>query len=201
MLVGIAYLQVLDDNPKYGDIEVIQTWPGKGGDADNRTMDKAPTEISFEDGLKLWGFQIPPGVKRYGCFKLLLDEKSDKTKYDDPNLDAGNPNALLAFPPGQDVYDIAFEYLRLLYDHAMDRLRKRVPLTFDSTPIQFVLTTPAIWSHEAQDATCKIAKRAGFGSRAGDTITMVAEPEAAASYCLRDVFAVHEGSENELQVL
>lgn len=172
---------------------------------DNKTLPKAPTEITLEsDGEKLWGYQIPAGAKRYGWFKLLLDRKSAKTKYDDPNLagaiDTKNPNSLFALPPDKDARGVALEYLKLFYKHVMERLRERVPLTFDSTPIQFVITTPAIWSHEAQSATFGIAKEAGFTSRAGDKIAMVAEPEAAASYCLRELQEQHKGSEHELQV-
>lgn len=171
---------------------------------DNKTLPKAPTEITLEtDGERLWGYQIPAGAKRYGWFKLLLDRKSDKTKYDDPNLadaiDAKNPNSLFALPPYKGARGVALEYLRLLYKHVMERLQERVPLTFDSTPIQFVITTPAIWSHEAQSVTYDIAKEAGFASRAGDKIAMVAEPEAAASYCLRELQEKHQDSEHELK--
>lgn len=201
---GVAFLQVLGNDVKYSDIEVIQTWPGRGGDMDNKTLPKAPTEITLEsEGERLWGYQIPAGAKRYGWFKLLLDQKSAKTKYDDPNLadaiDAKNPNSLFALPPNKDARGVALEYLRLFYKHVMERLQDRVPLTFDSTPIQFVITTPAIWSHEAQGVTCDIAKEAGFASRAGDKIAMVAEPEAAASYCLRELQEKHKDSEHELK--
>jgi hypothetical protein len=82
----------------------------------------------------------------------------------------------------------------------MDTLQRRLILTLDSTPIQFVLTTPAIWSHEAQNTTCKAAKKAGFASRAGDTLSMVSEPEAAASYCLREIFSQNQDTASPLRV-
>lgn len=198
-------MYVLTPNIKCSDIEVIQSWPGSDGDIDNRNLPKAPTEISVEsDGETLWGYQIPAGAKRYGWFKLLLDRRSAKTQYDDPGLaaaiDAGNPSSLFALPPGKGARGVSLDYLRLLYEHIMDHLKKQVPRTFDSTPIQFVLTTPAIWSHQAQSLTCEIAKEAGFGSRAGDKLTMVAEPEAAASYCLREQQESPQELEHELQV-
>ena len=52
--------------------------------------------------------------------------------------------------------------------------------TFDMTPMECWITLPAIWSEEAKDATLTAAKNAGFGSRAGDEIYTIAEPEAAA---------------------
>jgi molecular chaperone DnaK (HSP70) len=87
-----------------------------------------------------------------------------------------------------------------LYAHLMQTLRERLGITLDSTPIQFVLTTPAIWSHEAQDATCDVAKEAGFMSRPGDTLWMVSEPEAAASYSIKEVYSQRKDTENPLKV-
>jgi len=98
-------------------------------------------------------------------------------------------------PAGKTAVEITTDYLKLLYAHLMRTLRQRLIRTLDNTPIQFVLTTPAIWSHEAQNATCQAAKDAGFTSRAGDTLTMVSEPEAAASYCLKEI--CHERSESD----
>lgn len=37
------------------------------------------------------------------------------------------------------------------------------------------------------------AKRAGFTSRVSDTINMISEPEAAATYCLREMYSAQGG--------
>lgn len=188
-----------EKDPDYNRIKVIKSWPGGGVGMDNRTLDKTPTEISFDNGQTLWGFEIPSSATRYSCFKLLLDEKASKRAYDDEDLADGVDNGTRpSLPDGKTARDVTFEYLRLLYSHVMKHLREHIPLTFDSTPIQFVLTVPAIWSHAAQRATRDAAERAGFGSREGDQITMVSEPEAAGAYCLREM---HKGSGNELKVL
>lgn len=187
-----------DQELDYSKIKAIKSWPGGGGGIDNRNLDKAPTEISFESGKTMWGYEIPSSTKRHSCFKLLLDEKASKRIYDDPNLAAAVDSDMRpSLPEGKTVQDVTFEYLRLLYDHTMKQLREYVPDTFDSTPIHFVLTVPAIWSHAAQRATLDAAKRAGFGARKGDKITMVSEPEAAGAYCLSEM---HRGSGNELKV-
>lgn len=47
-------------------------------------------------------------------------------------------------------------------------------------PFEFWFTVPAIWSDAAKAATRNAACEAGFGSRRGDEIYMVPEPEAAA---------------------
>lgn len=177
----------------------MTTWPGRGGAEDIRTLEKVPTELNYGSGggLNMWGYQLPAGDQRYGCFKLLLDHETGGTKWDDPNLgssvDEGNPNALLQLPPGKDVLQVTTDYMKPLYAHLMDHLRKRVARTIDATPIQFVLTTPAIWSHAAQHSTCEAAKKAGFGTRPGDTITMISEPEAAALYTIKELNSGQNG--------
>lgn len=146
----------------------------------------------------MWGYEIPSGATRYSCFKLLLDEKASERAYDDPSLAAGADGSVRpSLPNGKTVHDITFEYLRLLYRHVMNELRRYSKNTFDVTPIHFILTVPAIWSHAAQRATLDAAKRALFGSRSGDKITMVSEPEAAGAYCLREM---HQDGGNELKV-
>lgn len=187
-----------DKEPDYSEIKVIKKWPGGGGGIDNRDLEKVPTEISFESGKTMWGYEIPSSTTRHSCFKLLLDEKASKRIYDDPNLAAAVDSDMHpSLPDGKTVLDVTFEYLRLLHNHIMKQLREHVPDTFDSTPIHFVLTVPAIWSHAAQRATLGAAKRAGIGARKGDRITMVSEPEAAGAYCLSEM---HRGSGNELKV-
>jgi len=128
------------------------------------------------------------------------------TQYDNPRLATSNPQSMecsyanIPLPAGKTAVETTTDYLKLLYTHLMKTLRQRLIRTLDNTPIQFVLTTPAIWSHEAQNATCQAAKDAGFTSRAGDTLTMVSEPEAAASYCLKEIYHERSDSDNPLQV-
>ena len=176
-------------------MEVIDSWPGRG----NTSHDKAPTEISYSENGATWGYDIPPNGTSHGFFKLLLDVNA-ATQYDNPRLATSNPQSIeysyanTPLPAGKTAVEITTDYLKLLYAHLMGTLRQEHICTLDSTPIQFVLTTPAIWSHEAQNATCQAAKDAGFTSRPGDTLTMVSEPEAAASYCLKEIF--HERSDS-----
>ncbi|EPS43601.1 hypothetical protein H072_2445 [Dactylellina haptotyla CBS 200.50] len=164
---GVAYC--LSSNANLSQIETITTWPGSGG-----SVEKVPTELAYVPGQDpKWGpeasgSQYSRGshgyLEVYGRFKLLLD----------PSI-------------GRDVYGDVGNGSNDLYKHIMDNiLQKRMPDTLASTPIEFIFTIPAIWSHKAQEATRTAATRAGFGSggRAIDTITMISEPEAAAIYSL-----------------
>ncbi|CUS11601.1 unnamed protein product [Tuber aestivum] len=195
---GLAYIHTT--NPDYKNIEVIDSWPGRG----NANLAKVPTEISYSDNGASWGYDIPSSGLRYGFFKLLLDTNA-ATQYDNPRLAASTPPSMehsyanTPLPVGKTAAEITTDYLKLLYSHLMKTLRERLIRTLDNTPIQFVLTTPAIWSHEAQNATCQAALEAGFTSRTGDTLTMVSEPEAAASYCLKEIYHERSDTDNPLE--
>ncbi|PUU78958.1 hypothetical protein B9Z19DRAFT_980951 [Tuber borchii] len=196
---GLAYIHTTE--PDYKNIEVIDSWPGRG----NTNHVKVPTEISYSDNGATWGYEIPPEGIRHGFFKLLLDVNAAATKYDNPRLATSNPQSMessyenIPLPAGKTAAETTTDYLKLLYTHLMKTLGQRFIRTLYNTPIQFVLTTPTIWSHEAQNATCQAAKDAGFTSRAGDTLTMVSEPEAAASYCLKEIYHKRSNSDSPLE--
>ncbi|RPA76190.1 actin-like ATPase domain-containing protein [Ascobolus immersus RN42] len=180
---GVSF--VSSQSPEVVDIRVIDSWPGKNGQVDNRTLEKVPTEISYaSDGSpNEWGYQLAAGASRYGCFKLMLDGSLPGI------VTRRDPRA------GKTVVDISADYLKFVYEHTLSKLGEIMPTTLSATPIQFVLTTPAVWSHKAQSATLDAAKQAGFGSRSIDEISMVSEPEAAATYALQDMHAQFAGSE------
>ena len=193
-LAGIAYAHTSE--PDFTDIQVIKSWPGDVGN-----YEKAPTEISYTRNSSVWGYEISPGTERNGYFKLLLDVKAAETQFDSLCLTADNGSSTrIPLYIGNSAPKVTTDYLRHLYNHLIDTVQQKLAITISSTPIQFVLTTPAIWSHEAQSATCEAAKAAGFTSREGDTLSMVSEPEAAASYCLKEVFSQRKETENPLRV-
>ena len=49
----------------------------------------------------------------------------------------------------------------------------------------WVITVPAVWSMKAKDDTLNCARDAGIG--AGQKVTIVSEPEAAAAYALQAI--------------
>jgi molecular chaperone DnaK (HSP70) len=60
------------------------------------------------------------------------------------------------------------------------------PLDFvESTPIEYILTVPAVWSDKAKSDTLWCASQAGFGPM--DKIRLITEPEAAAVYTFTTV--------------
>jgi hypothetical protein len=55
----------------------------------------------------------------------------------------------------------------------------------ESTPMETILTVPAVWSDKAKSDTLQCAHRAGFGEM--DKIRLITEPEAAAVYTFHQV--------------
>lgn len=194
--IGLAYSHT--SNPGFQNIKVITTWPGAG----NTNQHKAPTEICYTGTESEWGYNIEAGqdVPRYNNFKLLLDPDAVAARYHDSQSTADpSSHAAISLPPGKSAEGVTSDYLKHLYQHVMTTLgRLAIPISI--TPIQFVLTTPAMWSHRAQDATREAARKAGFASRPGDTLTMVSEPEAAGSYVIAEMHSLREAAGISLQV-
>jgi molecular chaperone DnaK (HSP70) len=69
-------------------------------------------------------------------------------------------------------------YLTYLYKHFMSVLESRLSgSVVSSTPIDFVVTVPAIWSNSAKQKTQRAAEEAGF--RGTKAIYVVSEPVSA----------------------
>lgn len=75
------------------------------------------------------------------------------------------------------------DYLTALRKHAEQVLRYKLPAgALISTPLEFVITVPAVWSDAAQAKTRACAENAGMGL--GSALHIISEPEAAAMYAL-----------------
>lgn len=117
--------------------------------------------------------------------KLLLDKNTVGREYDDPYLQFAIDEGILHIPEGKDFsktpQDVCADFLSKVYLHMLEKISDQIGEEFlRSTPMDCWLTVPAVWSDKAQDLTMAAAKAAGFGSRAGDNIYIIPEPEAAA---------------------
>lgn len=128
---------------------------------------------------------MKPGLVSCSWTKLLLDKDARGTKYDDSNLAGSLPSGLFRLPPGKSPIDVTTDYLTKLYEHCIKTLDRLYADLLIVTPIEFWFTMPAMWSDKAQNATKKAARKAGFGTRAGDTVKMITEPEAGVLEAIR----------------
>ncbi|KAL8653946.1 MAG: hypothetical protein Q9226_003636 [Calogaya cf. arnoldii] len=160
---------------------VIQ-WPdATSGGLEGATSDKVPTELQYNDQGYKWGFQISDFGQRHQWFKLGLDPSQSRgssvlaRKYPDP---------MASFPAyGHSPEKLVKDYLTALRCHAERVLRNKLPQSaLISTPVEYVITIPAVWSGRAQVSTRQCAEQAGMGK--GSSLHMISEPEAAAMYAL-----------------
>lgn len=124
-----------------------------------------------------WGFQLRPDEPRLRCMKLFLDPGQKLP----PFVPRGEIRRQLA-ECGKDAVTVVADYLGEVYKHTCAQLTKRYgDLFMKTTPIEWVLTVPAIWSDAAKDATLSAARRAGMGPE----INPISRPEAPAVYALQ----------------
>lgn len=170
---GIAYIFTEQNKP---DPEAVTDWPGTPG----LKVPKTPTLIDYTapSGGKpfSWGSKVHPTSKgKLEGVKLLLDPEQPVPLY----VPASNTKKDLQ-KLGKPVVDVATDYLKVLYEHALGYINNAYPKDFvDMQQKKFVLTVPAVWSDKAKDLTLKAAKNAGIYP-----VQLIKEPEAAALYTL-----------------
>ncbi|THW57027.1 actin-like ATPase domain-containing protein [Aureobasidium pullulans] len=186
---GVAFTYSL--HPEAADeITVVKDWPG----SNNISSEKVPSELAYvptaddfeivnpnsNDALDiLWGLQLKPEQSRLRCLKLRLDPRQELPHY----VSAQDLTDQL-LKCGKTTEEAISDYLSLVFTHALGALVLRFGQQMVSTtPIEVVLTVPAVWTDAAKDATLRVAKKAGMG----DNLHMISEPEAAAIYALKSM--------------
>lgn len=92
-------------------------------------------------------------------------------------------------PRSKSVVDVIADYLGSLKQHTMETLARNFNQEFlDVTPVDWILTVPAVWSDAAKALMMKAAVE-GLGNKAN--IQLISEPDAAAVCTLRDLQPNH----------
>ncbi|KAF8470617.1 hypothetical protein BDZ91DRAFT_718521 [Kalaharituber pfeilii] len=179
---GVAWAHSL--SPR--EITPIRQWPGAVGKHD---VDKVPSEMIYlADGTFKWGFlatvdSLSKDRRRLQYMKLLLDPSQEKGLLADPLC---LEQMRVALPPNKKPVDAVSDYLKAIKEHALQVLSNSFGTEFWKViPVEYHLTIPAVWSEAAKALTLKAATNAGIGS--GKELVLIAEPEAAALYCLTDI--------------
>ncbi|KXX73604.1 Chaperone protein DnaK [Madurella mycetomatis] len=157
----------------------ITAWPISRTSREGESSDKVPTKLRYNGDNVEWGFSIPVHAtpdQIIEWFKLDLD----------PSLQSmGAAVSGAAARGGRNVDKLVTDYMSALGDHLMYTLREKLGEgVVRSTPLEFVVTVPAIWSDLAKDKTKQACQRAAGLSATGSPIHLVSEPEAAAIYAL-----------------
>ncbi|RYP14822.1 hypothetical protein DL765_006123 [Monosporascus sp. GIB2] len=151
----------------------ITTWPISQTIRDGKTSEKVPTKLRHTINDIQWGFQVPP--------QAPAEEVSEWFKLDlDPSLRPLTENK----GTRRDAQKLVTDYLSKLGEHLLYTLRLKLgEALVRNTPLDFILTVPAIWSELAKSRTLEACQRAG-GPFQNRPITLISEPEAAAIYTM-----------------
>ncbi|KAK3343599.1 hypothetical protein B0T25DRAFT_302302 [Lasiosphaeria hispida] len=157
----------------------ITSWPISKIAREGESSDKVPTRLRYNGDNTEWGFSIPitaPADQIIEWFKLDLD----------PSLESmGSAVANAAARGGRGVDQLVTDYMSALGDHLMYTLREKLGEgVVKSTPLEFIVTVPAIWSDLAKDKTKQACQLANGLSATKVPIHLISEPEAAAIYAL-----------------
>ncbi|EJT70088.1 hypothetical protein GGTG_12261 [Gaeumannomyces tritici R3-111a-1] len=159
----------------------ITTWPISRATREGESSEKVPTRLRYDGDEIQWGFSIPPSAPQREVlewFKLDLDPAL-QSMGDAVTKDAASRS-------GRTTDELVADYLSALGDHLMYTLREKLGEdVIKNTPLEFVVTVPAIWSDLAKDKTRQAClKASGLQAVSKAPIHLVSEPEAAAMYAL-----------------
>lgn len=157
----------------------ITQWPVSSTNREGESSDKVPSKLRYNGDKIEWGFSIPitaPQEEVIEWFKLDLD----------PSLESMSQAVRSdGARGGRNVDTLVADYISQLSDHLLYTLREKLGDTIvNSTPLEFVVTVPAIWSDLAKDKTKKACEQASGISASKQPVHLISEPEAAAIYAL-----------------
>ncbi|KAG9257747.1 uncharacterized protein F5Z01DRAFT_741648 [Emericellopsis atlantica] len=158
----------------------ITTWPVSATSPEGESSAKVPTKLRYTKKEVQWGFSIPGNVPENEVvewFKLDLDKTTKAMTQSSQKLSARGGRA-----PAQLVTD----FMERLGAHLHYILQHKLgDAVLKSTPMEFVVTVPAMWSDSAKDLTRQACQNAPSLGANGRLIHLVSEPEAAALYALQ----------------
>ncbi|KAF5516035.1 Heat shock 70 kDa protein 12B [Colletotrichum siamense] len=172
---GVAWATVADFA---GDAIKLVSWPYS-----DQEEGKVPTELHYENGKVMWGYDIPLEVEPVRWFKLLL------VKDEDLSAELRESESLIRArkylrQTRKRAVDLIADYLRALFQHTLHTIQKaRGESVVDALRFHVVITVPAIWKDYARQGMGEAARLAGimdFRSAGQTILTFAPEPEAAA---------------------
>ena len=160
------------------EINLITSWPGTG-----REEGKVPTELFYEDGTDMWGFEVPRDGDPIRWFKLLL-LKNEDVPSDLSDSEFFIRARKMLRQNGKTAVGLIADYLRLIWAHTIESIDKALGKSVvEAYKFRVVITVPAIWKSYARQGMKDAARQAGIlDYRAGGETELVfaPEPEAAA---------------------
>ncbi|KAL8783868.1 MAG: hypothetical protein Q9195_009260 [Heterodermia aff. obscurata] len=186
---GVAYSNYGLASPR-----VIQSWPGKPAEANN----KVPSSLVYYSGVnwkvRAWDFasQNVPGTKEW--FKRSLDPAKHATlmetlrRHPDQATNSARDAGPFNSPSHDDIKRYYKDYMQCLYNHLSDHIQGKTG-SWQAKRVEFIFSLPCTFREPAIARTLlALVEEAGFG-KGGSRHTIVAgltEPEAAAVFTIKE---------------
>ncbi|CAI7600505.1 unnamed protein product [Penicillium viridicatum] len=139
---------------------------------------------------------LPQNADIVSWFKLLLDEELDiKNSIREPQGWADS-RGILHIPEGMTALQVIADFLTCLHTVLLQRLEVLVNKpggNLDTTTIQFWFTVPVSWSDTTRALMREAIGNASFGTRHGDQVHLLTEPQAAMTFALEAVPSLTTG--------
>ncbi|RFN53030.1 hypothetical protein FIE12Z_2613 [Fusarium flagelliforme] len=171
------------------EIELVTSWEAELNHCSD--VEKAPTQLLYSTTSDTsWGYSIPVDKDAIKWFKLLLlDEQDISTEMSDSSQLQHTKNLLRVLE--KDPVDVVGCFLRKIWNHAIDSIRRSVGLELlQKSRFHVVITLPAMWPPYAQQRMKQAARSSGIldARRCGETtLRFISEPEAAALATIKDL--------------
>src|SRR5689334_16834531 len=117
-----------------------------------------------------------PGRNDYVLLNQIVTGRTSLGGYMDQSLEIASRVGIMKLPEGKTSVQIAADFLSEIRQHALRILEGRIAKTIATTPLEFWLTVPAIWSDKAKINTRNAALLAGFegsSNRPNDRIFII----------------------------
>lgn len=163
-------------------INLVDQWPIFLNQDQTVSGLSTPSIVGRLQGQNYWGLMVKTeSMETFSWTKLLLGEGLKTSEFNEPALSDALNLGIFDLPEGKSPEDVVTQYLREVYQHMHKWIMQNYFPELDTTPIEFWITVPAVWSDKATAATRRVARFAGFGQRQQDSLSvLVTEPEAAA---------------------
>lgn len=154
-------------------------------------VEKAPTQLLYDNNKGTsWGYSIPADKDALKWFKLLLLDSGDVPTDVAVSCQLRHARKLLD-KKKRDPVEVIACYLRKIWNHAIDSIRRSVGTELlQKSRFHVVITLPAIWPPYAQQRMKQAASASGIldARSCGDTkLRFISEPEAAALATIKDL--------------
>ncbi|KAF9761346.1 hypothetical protein IL306_003857 [Fusarium sp. DS 682] len=171
------------------EIELVTSWDSELNHCSD--VEKAPTQLLYDNNKDTsWGYSIPADKDALKWFKLLLLDSDDVPG--DVSISSQLLHAQhLLDEIKKDPVDVIACFLRKIWNHAIDSIRRSVGIELlQKSRFHVVITLPAIWPPYAQQRMKQAATASGIldARSCGETkLRFISEPEAAALATIKDL--------------